>query len=118
MQDFFFLILSNSIWDDVRLLLIIHVVGISLVDPVIVHPQVPPVSKSLPALCAREGPLPHVNVPLVGSQVPAAGEPFAALCAAKRPLPGVRARVHGELGGSEEALVTELTGMQPDSSVP
>lgn len=87
-------------------------------DSVIVHPQVSPVSKSLPTLGASERPLPHVNVPLVGSQVPATGEPFATLCAAKRPLPCVRASVHGELGGSEEALVTELTGMQSDSRVP
>lgn len=80
-------------------------------DSVIVHPQVPPVGKSLPTLCASKGPLPHVNVPLVGSQVPATGETFSTLRAAKRPLPCVCASVHSELRGSEEALVTELTGM-------
>lgn len=86
-------------------------------DSVIVHPQVPPVGESLPALCAGKGPLPHVNVPLVGSQVPAAGETFPTLSAAERPLPCVCASVHGELGGREEALVTKLTGMQSDSCV-
>lgn len=86
-------------------------------DSVIVHPQVPPVGKSLPTLCASKGPLPHVNVPLVGSQVPAAGKTFTALSAAERPLPCVCASVHSKLRGGEEALVTKLTGMQPDSCV-
>lgn len=86
-------------------------------DSVIVHPQVPPVGEPLPALPAGKGPLPHVNVSLVGSQVPAAGEALTALSAAKRPLPCVCAGVHGELRGGEEALVAKLTGMQPDSRV-
>lgn len=86
-------------------------------DSVIVDPQVSPVCKSLPAFRASEGPLAHVNVPLVGSQVPAAGETFAALRATKRPLARVSAGVHGELRGSQEALVAELTWMQPDPCV-
>ncbi|TNN77699.1 hypothetical protein EYF80_011997 [Liparis tanakae] len=93
------------------------VLGISLMDSVIVHPQVPPVGKSLPALGAGEGPLPHVHVPLVSSQVPAPGKTFTTLGAAERPLPRVRAGVHSELGGSEEALVTKLTWMQSDPRV-
>lgn len=108
---------SNGIRAYVWLLLIIHVVGIPLVDSVIVHPEVPSVGKPLPTLCASKGPLPHVNVPLVGSQVPAACKTFTALCAAKRPLTCVRASVNSKLRGSEEALVTELTGMQSDSCV-
>ena len=86
-------------------------------DSVIVHPQVPPVGKPLPALCTSKRPLPHVNVPLVSSQVPAAGKAFPTLSAAKRPLSCMGASVHSELRGSEEALVTELTGMQSDSCV-
>lgn len=86
-------------------------------DSVIVHPQVPPMGKSLPTLCASKGPLPHVNVPLVGSQVAAAGKTFTTLSAAKGPLPCMCASVHSELRGSEEALVTKLTGMQSDSCV-
>lgn len=86
-------------------------------DSVIVHPQIPPVGKSLPTLTASKGPLAHVNVPLVGSQVPTTGKTFATLRAAKRPLPCVCASVYSELRGSEEALVTELTGMQSDSGV-
>lgn len=83
----------------------------------IVHPKVSPVGKSLSALCASKGPLPHVNVPLVRSQVPAAGETFTTLSTAKRPLPCMCASVHSELRGSEEALFTKLTGMQSDSCV-
>lgn len=86
-------------------------------DSVIVHPEVTPVGKPLPALVAGERPFPHVNVPLVSPQVPAAGKTFATLGAAERPLPRVRAGVYGELGGSEEALVAELAGMQSDSGV-
>lgn len=83
----------------------------------VVHPQVPPVSKPFTTLGAGKGPLPHVNVPLVSSQVPAPGKSLTALSAAKWPLARVCASVHGELGGSEEALVTELTGMQSDTCV-
>lgn len=108
---------SYRIRSHVRFLLIIHVVGISLMNPVIVHSQVPPVGKSLPTLCASERSLPHVNVPLVGSQVPAAGKTFTTLSTAKRPLPCVCAGVHSELRGSEEALVTELAGVKSDSGV-
>lgn len=107
----------NRVRADVWLLLIIHVVGISLVDSVIVHPKVPSVGKPLPTLCASKGPLPHVNIPLVGSQVPTAGKTFTALCAAKRPLTCVCASVNSKLRGGKEALVTELTGMQSDSCV-
>lgn len=112
-QPFLFLLKpsSNGIWAYVRLLLLIHVVGISLVDSVIVHPQVSPVGKSFSALGASKGPLSHVNVPLVGSQVPAAGESFTTLSTAKRALPCMCASVHSEFRGSEEALFTELTGM-------
>lgn len=108
---------SNGIRDYVWLLLIIHVVRIPLVDSVIVHPQVPSMGKPLPALCASKGPLPHVNIPLMGPQVPAAGKTFTTLSAAKRPLTCVCASVNSKLRGSEKALVTELTGMQPDSCV-
>lgn len=87
-------------------------------DSVIVHPEVTPVGKPLPALIAGKRPFPHVNVPLVSPQVPAASKTFATLRAAKRPLPRVRAGVYSELGGREEALVAELAGMQSDSSVP
>lgn len=80
-------------------------------DSVIVHSQVPSVGKSLPTLGASKGPLPHVNVALVGSQVAAAGKTFTALSAAERPLPRMRARVHGELRRSEEALLAKLTGV-------
>lgn len=86
-------------------------------DSVIVHPEVTPVGKPLPTLVASKRPFPHVNVPLVSPQVPAAGKTFATLGAAERPLPRVRAGVYGELGGSEEALVAELAGMQSDSGV-
>lgn len=88
-----------------------------MVDSVIVHPEVTPVGKPLAALVAGERPFAHVNVPLVSPQVPAAGETFAALRAAERPLPRVRAGVYGELGGSEEALVAELAGMESDPGV-
>lgn len=87
-------------------------------DSVVVHPQIPSVGKSLSALVAGERPLPHVNVALVGSEVPAAGEALAALGAAKRSLPRVCAGVHRELRGSQEALFTELAGVQPDPRVP
>lgn len=107
----------DGIGANVWLWLVLHVVRISLMNPVIVHPQVPPVGKSLSTLCAHKRPLPHVDVPLVRSQVPAAGKPFTTLSAAKRPLPCMCASVHSELRGGEEALVTELTGMQPDSCV-
>lgn len=86
-------------------------------DSVIMHPQVPPVRKSFSTLCASEGPLPHVNIPLVGSQVSTAGKALTTLSTAERPLPCVCASVYSELRGREEALLTELTGMQPDSSV-
>lgn len=86
-------------------------------DSVIVHPEVTPVGKPLPALVAGKRPFPHVNVPLVGPQVPAAGKTLAALRAAEGTLPRVRTGVHGELGGGEEALVAELAGMQSDSGV-
>lgn len=113
----FILTFSDGIRAYVRLLLIFHVVGVSLVDSVIVHPQVPPVSKSLTTLCASKGPLPHVNIPLVGTQVATAGKTFTTLSAAKGPLPCMCASVHCQLRGSEEALVTKLTGMQSDSCV-
>lgn len=99
-------------------LLIIYVIGISLVNSVVVHPEVPPVGEPLPALIAGKRPFPHVNVPLVSPQVPAAGKTFPTLRAAKRPLPRVRAGVYSELGGREEALFTELAGMQSDSGMP
>lgn len=118
MQKHTFLkIFSNGIGAYVRLLLILHVVRISLMDSVVVHPQVPPVRKSLSTLCAGKGSLAHVNVPLVSSQVPAAGKTFTTLSAAERPLPCVCASVNSELRGSEEALVTKLTWMQSDSCV-
>lgn len=87
-------------------------------NSVVVHPQVPPVGEPLPALVAGKRPFPHVNVSLVSPQVPAAGKTFATLQAAKRPLPSVCAGVYSELGGREEALVTELAGMQSDSRMP
>lgn len=112
-----FFTFSDGILAHVWLWLIIHVIGVPLVNPVVMHPQVPPVSEPLPTLCAGKGPLPHVHIPLVSPQVPAAGKALATLGAAERPLARVRASVHGELGGSEEALVAELTGVQSDSCV-
>lgn len=116
-KHIFFKIFSNGIGAYVGLLLIIHVVRISLVDSVVVHPQVTPVGKSLSTLCAGERSLSHVNVPLVGSQVPASGETFPTLSAAERPFPCMCASVNSELRGSEEALVTKLAGMQSDPCV-
>lgn len=102
----------------VRLLRIVYVIGISLMDSVIVHPEVAPVGEPLAALVAGERPFPHVNVPLVSPQVPAASKTLATLRAAEGPLPCVRAGVHSELRGREEALVAELAGMQSHSGVP
>lgn len=86
-------------------------------DSVVVHPEIPSVSKSLSTLIASKGPLPHVNVALVGSQVPTAGKALPTLGTRKRSLPSMRAGVHGKLRGSEEALFAELTGVQTDTCV-
>lgn len=109
--------LSNRIRDNIRILLIFCVVGISLMDSVVVHPEVPSVGKSLPTLVASERPFPHVDVALVGSQVPTAGEALATLRTTKRSLPSMCAGVHRKLRRCEKALFTELTGVQPDTGM-
>lgn len=81
------------------------------------HPQVAAVREPLAALVAAEGPLPHVDVPLVGAQVPAAGEALAALAAPEGPLARVHARVHRQLGGRQEALVAHGAGVEPHPRV-
>lgn len=104
--------MSNGIWDNIRILLIVCVVRITLMDSVVVHPQIPSMSKSLATLVASKGPLPHVNIALVGSQVPTTGKALSTLWTAKRSLSCMRAGVHCKLRGSEEALFAELTGVQ------
>lgn len=86
-------------------------------DSVVVHPEIPSVSKSLSTLVASKGPLPHVNVALMGSQVPTTGKALSTLRTTKRSLPCMCAGVHRKLRGSEEALFAELTGVQPDTCV-
>lgn len=108
---------SNGISDDIRILLVFCVVGISLMDSMVVHPEIASVGKSLAALAASKRPFPHVDVALVGSQVPAAREALATLRTAKRSLPSVRAGVHRKLRRSEKALFTELTGVQADTGM-
>lgn len=69
----------NRIGDNIRILLIFCVVRISLMDSVVVNPEIPSVGESLPTLVASKRPFPHVDVALVGSQVPTAGKALATL---------------------------------------